>query len=147
MVLNYKFKKEKLESGQYVSRPRILITITGKNMSIEAPALIDTGCDTTVIPEGIAKAVGLNLDGPEEKLYGFRGKDDVIESKADINFLGKEVRQEEKLNGIPVLILLLNEKLRDEEEITLGINGIFDAFDINFKKISNKILFKRVQFN
>ena len=52
MVLKYKFKKEKLDNGSFVSRPKIPIEISGPNGSLIILALIDTGCDITIIPEG-----------------------------------------------------------------------------------------------
>lgn len=144
MTLIYRFKKEKLESGAYVSRPRILVEVSGINSAIIVPALIDSGCDTTVIPEGIARAIGLNLEGEKDKLYGFRESSEVIQSKAIITFLGKEHRQSVKLTNVPVLIALADKKDKEEDDITLGIDGIFDSFEITFKKAQNRIIFKGI---
>ena len=129
MSLVYRFKKEKLIDGRYVTRPRILVVLSGDNTSIEVPALVDSGCDTTVIPEGIAEAVGLDMSGEKNKVYAYRESSDVIESSADIIFLGKANRQSVRLT-IPILIALSKKGVEDEEDITLGVNGIFDAFDI-----------------
>lgn len=147
MVLTYRFKKERLEDGGYAIRPRILVELNGQYGSISVPALIDSGCDTTVIPEGIAKAIGISMKGEKDKLYAFRESTDVIRSTATIIFLGKMHRQSVTLNDIPVLISLEKEGIKDEEDIVIGIDGIFDAFDITFKKIQNKIIFKRVSTN
>ncbi len=81
MTLVYRFKKERLEDGTLVSRPRILITVQGENMSIEVPALIDSGCDITVVPENLAKVIGLPLAGKREKLYAFRESSAAIQSQ------------------------------------------------------------------
>ncbi len=143
MSLIYRFKKEKLESGQYVSRPRIFIVLEGENSSIEVPALIDSGCDVTVIPEGIAKALGLNLKGKRDKIYGFRESTNVIQSKANMAFMGKNPRDTARLSKIPVLVAVAEKE--DEEDVTLGIQGIFDYFDITFKKTQNQITLKRTQ--
>jgi|SRR3989338_449974 len=143
MTLIYKFKKERLENGGYASRPRILVELSGDDGSIIVPALIDSGCDTSVIPEGIAKAVGLNMSGIKDKLYAYREVNEVMQSTANITFLGKEYRQSVKLPNIPVLIALAKEGINEEEDIILGINGIFDVFEITFKKIQNKIIFKK----
>lgn len=110
-------------------------------MSIDVPALIDSGCDTTIIPQGLAESVGLKLQGVEDKIYAYRESTKVIHSKASITFVGKESRQNVEIE-VPVLIAL-SEKDREEEiDITLGISGIFDFFNINFKKSENKIIFK-----
>lgn len=55
VALFYKFKKEKLDSGNIVVRPRILVEFIGEKNSITVTALIDSGCDVTVIPEGLAE--------------------------------------------------------------------------------------------
>lgn len=143
MTLTYRFKKERLENGSYVSRPRILVELIGRDKSVVVPALIDSGCDITIIPEGIAKALGLNMKGKRDKLYAFRESNDVITSTVNIAFLGKEQRQSVILNHIPVLIVLSKEGVEDEGDIVLGIDSIFDAFEIVFKKIQNRITLKR----
>jgi len=143
MSLIYHFKKEKLESGAFVSRPRILVEISGSNGAIVVPALIDSGCDATVIPEGIAKAIGLSLDGEKDKLYAFREMNEVVRSRAAISFLGKEHRQSIKLPNVPVLVVVPKKGDKEEEDITIGIEGVFDAFDITFKKSQNKIILQK----
>ncbi len=144
MSLLYRFKKEKLLDGRYAVRPRILVVLSGKYTSIEVPALIDSGCDTTVVPEGIAKAVGLDMGGNKNKIYGYRESSEVVESSVDITFLGKADRQSVKIPHVPVLIALSKKGFEDEADITLGINGVFDAFDITFKKSQNRIIFDKV---
>jgi len=146
MVLTYKFKKERLRNGGYAVRPRILVELTGSESSIIVPALIDSGCDTTVIPEGIAKSIGLELKGKKDKLYAFREASDVKHVSANITFLGKEYRQSVTLT-IPSLIVLSKEGSKEEEDITLGVQGVFDSFEILFKKQQNKIMFKPTKKN
>lgn len=143
MSLVYKFKKEKLIGGGYAVRPKILVTLKGMNTAIDVPALIDSGCDTTVIPEGMARAVGLDMSGSKTKIYAYRESSEVIESSANVTFQGKANRQSVALN-IPVVIALSGKGFEDEDDITLGVNGVFDAFDITFKKAQNKIILKRV---
>ncbi|MFC1769362.1 aspartyl protease family protein [Nanoarchaeota archaeon] len=144
MSLIYKFKKEKLLDGKYVTRPIILVTLNGKDISIEIPALIDTGCDISVIPEGIAKLLGLDMTGEKNKLYAYRESSEVIESRADISFIGKEMRQSITLKEVPLLIATEMDRYHEELDITLGIAGIFDSFDIAFRKNKNKIILKKV---
>ncbi|MBI5073139.1 hypothetical protein HZA99_04940 [Candidatus Woesearchaeota archaeon] len=143
MTLFYKFKKEKLDDGTMVIRPRILVAIRGESTTIEVPALIDTGCDTTVIPEGIARIIGISLEGKHETLYAYREATEVVESKASITFIGKANRESVTCT-IPVLIAISKQGIIDECDITLGISGIFDVFDITFKKTENKIICQKV---
>jgi len=142
MTLVYKFKKEKLTDGTLVSRPRILVVLNGKASSIEVPALIDSGADITVIPESIAMAIGISMSGEKSKLYAYRESNDVVSSSVNITFLGKAGRQSVNLK-IPVLVSLSRKGCEDEEDIVLGIGGIFDAFDITFKKSQNRIILKK----
>lgn len=146
MTLSYRFKKEKLKDGGYVSRPRIFIELSGIITSVQVPTLIDTGCDTTVIPEGLAKAIGLEFNGRTDKIYAFRESSEVIHSSASISFLGKEPRQNITVK-VPVLILLQNKENDLDEDVVLGIEGIFDIFDIIFKKSQNRIILKKVNKN
>ena len=147
MALVYKFKKEKLLNGSYAHRPRILVILHGKNTSIEVPALIDSGCDTTVVPEGIAKALGLEMHGEKHKLYAYREANDVIVSSVEITFVGRGNRESLKLAKVPVLIALSRQGMEEEDDLILGVHGIFDAFDITFKKSSNQIILKKAILN
>lgn len=144
MTLIYRFKKEKLLEEGYAFRPRILVTLHGSSLSIDTPALIDSGCDTTVISESMAKSLGLNMNGRRSKLYAYRESSDVIQSSADISFIGRAGRESVRLSKVPILITVSSDAVEDEGDITLGVNGIFDHFDITFKKKSNKILLKKV---
>ena len=143
MSLIYKFKKEKLENGGYVYRPRILVVLNGNESSIEIPALVDSGCDTTVIPEGLAKAVGIPIKGKKTKLYAYRESNEVIMSSTNITFVGKANRESVTLK-IPILITLSKNNSEDEQDITLGVDGVFDYFDITFSKSKNRIIFKKL---
>ena len=142
-VLYYKFKKELLENGNIVLRPRILIRLTGSTTSIESAALIDTGADVTVIPEGIAKAIGLDMSGEKGKLYAYHESCEVVSGTVGITFIGKANRENVHLK-IPVLITISKEGYEDDQDIVLGVNGIFDNFDITFRKSANRIILKRV---
>ena len=137
MNLIYKFKKEKV-NGELISRPRVPIILQGKTINLELSALIDSGSDFTVIPESIAKALDLNLSGVKGKLFAFRESSDVIKSYADVTF--KQDTNKITLNKAPILVVLSNEKYDDENDIILGVNGIFDHFKIIFDKLNNKII-------
>jgi hypothetical protein len=143
MTLTYKFKKERLATGGYVFRPRILVVLQGANTSIEVPALIDSGADAMVIPEGIARAVGIGMKGEQDKMIAYREETSVVHSTATIIFLGKANRESVTLHKVPVLVALSGRGHQDEDDITLGVEGIFDSFDITFKKSQNRITLKK----
>ena len=107
--------------------------------AVEVPALIDSGCDITVIPENLARVIGLNLQGKKEKLYAFRESSEAIQSKVSMTFMGKAHRQNVSIT-IPVLVVLT--KGDDEEGVVLGVQGVFDAFEITFRKVENEIKMK-----
>ena len=140
MALIYRFKKEKLEDGTFVSRPRILVTLINNGKPVDVTALIDSGCDITVIPRGIAKYLGLDLTGKKTKLYGYTQSTDVIESNVNISFVGKAERQSVTLSNVLVLVPSNDE----EYDVILGVRDIFDEFDITFRKSGNKIILKKV---
>ena len=142
MTLVYRFKKEKIEN-RFVVRPKILVTLHGPITTLDVPALIDSGCDVSVIPESLAKAIGIEIKGNEHKLHAFRESSDVIETKTDITFVGKERRQSVTFS-IPLLVVLSKEGQEDEPELVLGIEGIFDHFDLTFQKNKNKIKLKSI---
>ena len=142
MVLTYKFKREKLERGGYVQRPKILVTLQGSRRSVQLPALIDSGCDAVVVPQGVANLVGLKVEGEKNKLIGFREEHEVVVSSAMIILPGRVDRQSVSLQT-PVLVTLEEFGCLDDFDIVLGIAGFFDKFDVTFKKSRNRIILKQ----
>ncbi len=63
--------------------------------------------------------------------------------KATVTFMGKAHRQNVTLT-IPVLVVLSRED-ENEEGIVLGVQGVFDAFEITFKKAENHIFMKQIK--
>lgn len=143
MTLTYKFQKEKLANGNTVSRPKIIVGLKFLDKSLDIMALVDSGCDITVIPQSIAETLGLPLEGKRSKMFGYREEVGVIESFLNITFIGRVERESITLNRVPVLIALRQEGESDESEITLGVQRIFDEFKISFRKSKNRIEFKR----
>lgn len=149
MALRYKFKKFKLKQGGHAYRPQIMVTLFHRDNEIDVPALIDSGSDVTVIPQGIAEYLELDLSKEKTDLKGHRETSDVIPSHVNIRFVGRVRREDERLFKVPVLVTLPPEKQSedeyDEPEVVLGIDRIFDEFDIQFQKRKNKITLKRIQ--
>lgn len=108
-------------------------------------ALIDSGCDVTVIPQAIAEAIGLDLGGRRSQLYAFREHTDVAQSVADVTLLAKQDRLAATIHRVPVLIALQHPDEPDETEIVLGVAKVFDQFDISFQKSRNRIEFKNAK--
>ena len=145
MPLIYKFKKEKLEVG-FAVRPKICVSLSGPGGSLKVIALIDSGSDGTVIPEGIANFLGLDMKGKHTTLQAYRECNEAIISKVNVSFVGRR-GSSEVLNNVPVLISLCpknpSEDFVEENEMVLGVERIFDEFEITFKKTANKIILRR----
>ena len=142
MVLSYKFKKQKIEDG-FIMRLIIPVTLEGK-IKIDTTALIDTGCDLTLVPESLAEAVGLKIGSEINEIYGYAEKVNVVDSRATLTFLSRNKRDEKTIT-IPVSVVKKQKGVQEETELILGINGMFDKFDIDFQKNKNKIIFKSVE--
>lgn len=141
MALAYRFKKIKLEDGNYVSRPEIPVQLSHGSNSIDVAALIDSGCDTTIIPESIARYLDLNLSSEETKIQGYREKIGVIPSLANITFIGRKSRISTTLSNVPVLVVPETED--SDTGVILGVERIFDEFEIVFKKSAGRVILKK----
>jgi len=146
-TLIYSFKHTRVQNGTCV-RPMIPITLRGTT-SFPFIALLDTGCDATVIPDKIAQLIGLNMKGRKTKIFGqWDTGTDAIESTCTMMFLGKLHKNTVILKDVPVLIAVTKEgydgDITNNCEMVLGIKGIFDHFDITFEKTEDKIILKQV---
>ena len=127
-----------MKKGAQIKTPSIPITLKGNNNTpIEVIALIDSGADISVIPEGIAKFLNLNLDGKKEKANGIGGQISVINSSVNVNI--RKNHENYDLN-IPVQVILGP----DEIPPLLGRRGFFDEFVISFDNKNEKVTLKKV---
>ena len=142
MVLYYKFKNIEVD-GILLSRPLIPIILRGEKGGIMVSGVLDSGSDITIIPEGIAKGIGLKIDGEESELKGYFETQKAIHGKVNITFVGKEPRLNERLSNVPILILKSSGEKEEDKDVILGTRAVFDMFDITFKKHKNKIILKK----
>ena len=133
MVLIYKFKKFKLESGAYAKRPIVDIILKNEDKYLEFTAILDSGSDDTTILKAVADYLGLKIEEKEIEMVGYKGKGKVRQSKITIIFKGKVQRQDETLNNVPVAIMQDPE----EEDVIIGTTGIFEHFKIVFNDTKN----------
>lgn len=140
MVLTYKFQKQELEDGSTILRPKVMVTLEGSKDKFPFIALLDTGCDITILSEPIAALIGLERTGRRVKFYAYNESCDAIESQCTITLQGRQQREAVRLQ-ILVLIALGDHS----EEVVLGLAGIFDAFNITFKRKENRITLKKNQ--
>lgn len=113
--------------------PEYEVILQSEKKKIKQTALIDSGSDFTIIPYEIGKSLGFS-DGIEEirrKAYGVSGSFIFLEKELECTI------NKHKFN-LPVAWLLT----KDNEDIILGREIVFDLFDIEFKQADEKIIFK-----
>ena len=143
MVLRYRFHKEKLKDGSVAYRPLVLVDVSydDNHLPFNIAALLDSGCDVTIIPESFAKLLKLR-EYEETELIAYREKTKVKLSKANITFLGKVERENVKLTNVPVFITPENDD-KFLPEVVIGVRSIFDKFEIKFNLGQNRIELKK----
>ena len=144
MVLRYRFHKEILKDGSVAFRPLVLVDINYDNnhLPFNVAALLDSGCDVTIIPQSFAKLLKLKEYG-ETELIAYREKTKVLTSKTNITFLGRVERENVKLTSVPIFITPDNDD-KFLPEVVIGVRGIFDKFEIKFNLGQNKIELKKI---
>lgn len=140
-MLTYEFVSEKLHTGACVKRPKVLITLVGKKMSMDFLALLDSGTDISMIPRAIADSVGIDYaEKSNETVVGFDEEPfPCADCKINLIFKSQNSDKEEHLDKLPALVMLTDI----ENEIILGCEGIFDNFKITFQ-YRNKIIMERI---
>jgi len=144
MTLRYRFHKEILKDGSVAYRPLVLVDISydDNHLPFNVAALLDSGCDVTIIPQSFAKLLKLKEYG-ETELVAYRERTKVLTSKANITFLGKAERKNIKLTSVPVFITPDNDD-KFLPEVVIGVMGIFDKFEIKFNLGQNKVELKKI---
>ena len=144
MVLRYRFHKEILKDGSVAFRPLVLVDINydDNHLPFNVAALLDSGCDVTIIPQSFAKLLKLK-EYEETELIAYKEKTKVLTSKANMTFLGRVERENVKLTSVPVFITPDNDD-KFLPEVVIGVRGIFDKFEIKFNLGQNKIELKKM---
>ena len=144
MVLRYRFHRERLKDDSIAYRPLVLVDISynDNHLPFNVAALLDSGCDVTIIPQSFAKLLKLKEYG-ETELIAYREKTKVLTSKANITFLGKVEKENVRLASVPVFITPENDD-KFLPEVVIGVRGIFDKFEIKFNLGQNRIELKKI---
>lgn len=137
MAISYKYKIQPMKKGAQIKTPSIPITLKGDNSTpIEVVALIDSGADISVIPQGLAEFLNLNLTGEKEKANGIGGEISVINSSVNVNI---KKNRENYTFKMPVQVIIGP----DEIPPLLGRRGFFDEFIITFDNKNKKVTLKK----
>lgn len=111
-----------------VFRPEVRIRLHGPNGSEDFLALVDTGADNTILPESVARAVGIRLvpgKGPAARAFGGQ---EIALSYADVDL--ELIHADEPLRWRDRIYFLAGPA--DEETLILGHQGFLDYFTATF---------------
>lgn len=143
-MLVYEFAKERA-NGNIVQRPKVPVWIKNDDERMRFFALLDSGADTTVIPEPVAKFLKLEYDpAKREYVEAFQGtRFPIARAVVDIVFISTSPEDEIRLSSVPVFVALGGNVSRFDVDIVLGTEGIFDQLDVAFRKRKNQIVLER----
>jgi len=138
MALTFKYKLEQYGHSK-IKRPWVPVTLYHKDKKQDVAMLLDSGADSTLIPLGLAKYLGLDLTGEKDTTQGVGGNIETIQSKVSIKIgRGSEIH---KLTNVPVIVA------DNDDWLILGRRGFFNKFNITFKENETKIIIRKVNKN
>ena len=111
-----------------IFRPEVRIALHGPNGSGDFLALVDTGADNSVLPESVARALGIPLvsgKGPAARAFGGQ---EIALSYADVEL--ELVHADARLRWLARVYFLAGDA--DEETLILGHQGFLDYFTATF---------------
>lgn len=134
--MKFKYRELNLSSPfskrKKLQRPIIPISLSNNSISVRYEALIDSGADFSILPNGLAEILGINLD-KSKKIYFTSATGDVtIGAISEINInLGEEIfKTKVVFANLPKNVGIL------------GQYGFFDKFivkfDLNKKEVELK---------
>jgi len=136
MTISFKYKINPQKKGDKIKTPSIPITLFGNNSTpIDVIALLDSGADLSVIPEGLAKFLNLDLTGETSICTGIGGEVEVKTTLVDIKISHAHESYSFK---IPVQVILGEDKIPP----LLGRTGFFDKFIVTFEQFNEKVKLK-----
>lgn len=112
--------------------PNYLVTLKHKDKKINSMMLVDSGADFSVISNKSGIDLGFKLAESEQKLiaYGIGGTVEYVLRRIQFN-----------INDFNFYAPVAWLQSRDNNEMILGREVVFDLFDITFKQADEKIIF------
>ncbi len=126
---------EKVEKG-IIFRPKIPITISSGEKSLETLALVDSGSDISIIPRDMAEFLSLDLSGKLGEVSDFhKRKVELVYS-----FVNVKIEKGDTVFRMPQLPVRIPVKDEDQPDgVILGRDSLFREFDITFRENSKRI--------
>ncbi len=135
LSLSFRYRKEKFKNKTSYF-PKIPVLLYNEGISIETPALLDSGATDLFIPKEIAEEFELNLRNPDTA-ESWTGKFKVWESRIGI-VVGKGSQTFRK-----VLPCIVPDKKGEHDQVVLG-RSFFRFFEITFNEDKKITKLKRL---
>ncbi len=140
MAITFRYIHVPRPDGTLRKAPFIPIFVrTEGNKLVRLVALLDSGADTTVLPKGLAKILGLKEEKEIIETGGIGGKVKVKKSKMQFRISGS--RENYPLT-IPILVL---QDSNEDMPLILGRQGFFENFHITLRQNEEKVTIKKVE--
>ena len=111
-----------------IFRPEVRITVHGPKGSGDFIALVDTGADNTILPESIARDLGIPLTAGKGPAATAFGGQEIALSYADVQL--ELVHPDETLRWLARAFFVADGS--DTETLILGHQGFLDYFNATF---------------
>ena len=111
-----------------IFRPEVRIRVRGANGSADFLALVDTGADNTILPEAVARDLGIPLKtgrGPAATAFGGQ---EIVLSFADVEL--EVVHPDGNLRWLARVYFVSDDA--SQETLILGHQGFLDYFTASF---------------
>lgn len=126
----YEIPKSPLDGSTEIHRPEIVVHLIGEAGEIYCLGLVDTGADSVVIGQTIARQIGVKLQ-PKHRwpVHGFSGHTlEAVLGHVEIEMVS---RTESFCWQLPVAVVTYPD-LVNEETVVLGQSGFLEYFDVQF---------------
>ena len=141
MSMTFRYKQiERPEPLVPISCPVIPITLKGRKDELGFLALLDSGADTSAMPVGIAKALGLDLKGKKEKIVGIGGSSQGILTNVALKIIHKHERY-----NFSIRVYAILGEVGNKFPVILGRKDFFDKFKITFIERDKRVVLKRIR--
>lgn len=136
----YEIPKSPLDGSTEIHRPEILVHLIGEAGDLFCLGLVDTGADSVVIGQTIARQIGVKLR-PKHRwpVHGFSGHTlEAVLGHVEIEMVS---RTESFCWQLPVAVVSYPD-LASEETVVLGQSGFLEYFDVRFLGESHMVELK-----